>query len=132
MFRSIPLIAQLLFWFDIAYLDPRLSVGIPFGPAFFDFEVNGVISGFTATVIGLGLHQAAYSAELSRAGLLAVDDGQLEAAAALGIPRRRQFRTIVLPQAMRSILPNAANELISLFKVTEIAAGAAAPRGATR
>ncbi|WKG11277.1 amino acid ABC transporter permease [Nocardia sp. PE-7] len=119
-FRSIPLIVQLLFWFNIAYLYPRLSVGIPFGPAFFDFEVNGVISGFTAAVIGLALHQAAYSAELIRAGLLAVDDGQLEAAAALGIPRWRQFRTIVLPQAMRSILPNAANEVISLFKGTSI------------
>lgn len=119
-FRSIPLIVQLLFWFNIAYLYQRLSVGIPFGPAFFDFEVNGVISGFTAAVIGLALHQAAYSAELIRAGLLAVDQGQLEAAAALGIPKWRQFRTVVLPQAMRSILPNAANEVIGLFKGTSI------------
>lgn len=119
-FRSIPLIVQLLFWFNIAYLYQRLSVGVPFGPAFFDFEVNGVISGFTAAVIGLALHQAAYSAELIRGGLISVDPGQLEAAAALGIPKWRQFRTIVLPQAMRSILPNAANEVISLFKGTSI------------
>ncbi|GGK66168.1 amino acid ABC transporter permease [Nocardia camponoti] len=119
-FRSIPLIVQLLFWFNIAYLYQRLSLGIPFGPGFIDFEVNGVISGFSAAVIGLALHQAAYSAELIRAGLQSVDEGQLEAAAALGIPRWRQFRTIVLPQAMRSILPNAANEVISLFKSTSI------------
>ncbi|MBF6212947.1 amino acid ABC transporter permease [Nocardia puris] len=119
-FRSIPLIVQLLFWFNIAYLYQTLSLGIPFGPAFLTFEVNGVISGFTAAVIGLALHQAAYSAEIIRAGLISVDPGQLEASAALGIPRWRQFRTIVLPQAMRSILPNATNEVISLFKGTSI------------
>ena len=68
----------------------------------------------------MGLHQAAYSAEIIRAGILSVDQGQLEAAAALGIPKRRQFFKIVLPQAMRGILPNAANEVISLFKGTSI------------
>ncbi|QNG20539.1 amino acid ABC transporter permease [Rhodococcus triatomae] len=119
-FRSIPLIVQLLFWFNIAYLYQTLSVGIPFGPAFFEFEVGGVISGFTAAVIGLALHQAAYSAEIIRGGIISVDPGQVEAAKALGIPRRRQFLKIVLPQAMRSILPNAANEVISLFKGTSI------------
>ncbi|UGT60690.1 amino acid ABC transporter permease [Nocardia asteroides] len=119
-FRSIPLIVQLLFWFNIAYLYKHLSVGIPFGPAFVDFQVNGVISGFTAAVIGLALHQAAYAAEIIRAGYLAVDPGQLEASAALGIPRLRQFWTVLAPQAMRSILPNATNEVISLFKGTSI------------
>lgn len=119
-FRSIPLIVQLLFWFNIAYLYRTLSIGIPFGPGFFEFNVTGVISGFTAAVIGLALHQAAYSAEIIRAGIISVDHGQIEAADALGIPRRRQFFRIVLPQAMRSILPNAANEVISLFKGTSI------------
>ena len=119
-FRSIPLIVQLLFWFNIAYLYPRLSVGVPFGPAFFTVDVNGVISGSTAAIIGLALHQAAYSAEIVRAGIISVDQGQLEAAAALGIPKRREFFKIVLPQAMRGILPNAANEVISLFKGTSI------------
>ncbi len=119
-FRSIPLIVQLLFWFNIAYLYKRLSIGIPFGPAFFSFDVNGVISGFTAAVIGLALHQAAYSAEIIRAGIISVDPGQLEAAKSLGLPWRRQFFTIVAPQAMRGILPNAANEVISLFKGTSI------------
>jgi polar amino acid transport system permease protein len=119
-FRSIPLIVQLLFWFNIAYLYQTLSLGIPFGPSFFTFSVNGVISGMTAAVLGLALHQAAYSAEIIRAGIISVDSGQLEAAAALGIPKRRQFFKIVLPQAMRAILPNAANEVISLFKGTSI------------
>ncbi|MFE5706769.1 amino acid ABC transporter permease [Rhodococcus koreensis] len=119
-FRSIPLIVQLLFWFNITYLYQTLSLGIPFGPGFFTFEVNGVISGFTAAVIGLALHQAAYSAEIIRSGIISVDHGQIEAAQSLGIPRRRQFFKIVLPQAMRGILPNAANEVISLFKGTSI------------
>ena len=119
-FRSIPLIVQLLFWFNIAYLYQTLSLGIPFGPSFFEFNVTGVISGFTAAVIGLALHQAAYSAEIIRAGIISVDHGQIEAANALGIPRYRQFVKIVLPQAMRAILPNAANEVISLFKGTSI------------
>ncbi|OZD62480.1 amino acid ABC transporter permease [Rhodococcus sp. 14-2470-1a] len=119
-FRSIPLIVQLLFWFNIAYLYQTLTLGIPFGPAFFEFNVNNVISGSTAAIIGLALHQAAYSAEIVRAGIISVDQGQLEAAAALGIPKRREFFKIVLPQAMRGILPNAANEVISLFKGTSI------------
>jgi polar amino acid transport system permease protein len=119
-FRSIPLIVQLLFWFNIAYLYQTLSLGIPFGPSFFRFDVNNVISGSTAAIIGLALHQAAYSAEIVRAGIISVDQGQLEAAAALGIPKRREFFKIVLPQAMRGILPNAANEVISLFKGTSI------------
>ncbi|MBY4011041.1 amino acid ABC transporter permease [Rhodococcus fascians] len=119
-FRSIPLIVQLLFWFNIAYLYQTLSLGIPFGPSFFQFDVNNVISGSTAAIIGLALHQAAYSAEIVRAGIISVDQGQLEAAAALGIPKRREFFKIVLPQAMRGILPNAANEVISLFKGTSI------------
>ncbi|MFC9897328.1 amino acid ABC transporter permease [Nocardia sp. NPDC127579] len=119
-FRSIPLIVQLLFWFNIAYLYRTLTLGIPFGPSFFSVEVNGVISGFTAAVIGLALHQAAYSAEIIRAGIISVDPGQLEAARSLGLPWRRQFFTIVAPQAMRSILPNAVNEVISLFKGTSI------------
>ena len=119
-FRSIPLIVQLLFWFNIAYLYKTLSIGIPFGPSFVTVDVNNAISGMTAAVIGLALHQAAYSAEIIRAGIISVDSGQLEAAAALGIPKRRQFFKIILPQAMRSILPNAANEVISLFKGTSI------------
>ncbi|MCX4646398.1 MULTISPECIES: amino acid ABC transporter permease [unclassified Streptomyces] len=119
-FRSIPLIVQLLFWFNLAYLYKELKFGIPFGPGFFSFDTMGLVGAMSAAVLGLALHQAAYAAEIVRGGVLAVDSGQLEAAAALGIPRLRQIRRIVLPQAMRSILPNAANEVISLFKGTSI------------
>ncbi|GHH74993.1 putative amino acid ABC transporter, permease protein [Streptomyces sulfonofaciens] len=119
-FRSIPLIVQLLFWFNLAYLYRRLQFGIPFGPGFFSFDTMGLVGAMSAAVLGLALHQAAYAAEIVRGGVLAVDEGQLQAAAALGIPKLRQIRRIVLPQAMRSILPNAANEVISLFKGTSI------------
>ncbi len=119
-FRSIPLIVQLLFWFNLAYLYEELSIGIPFGPGFYSFDTVGLVGAMSAAVLGLALHQAAYAAEIVRGGVLAVDAGQLEAAASLGIPRLRRLRRIVLPQAMRSILPNAANEIVSLFKGTSI------------
>ncbi|MGX2998056.1 amino acid ABC transporter permease [Streptomyces sp. JNUCC 64] len=119
-FRSIPLIVQLLFWFNLAYLYKELQFGIPFGPGFLTFDTMGLVGAMSAAVLGLALHQAAYAAEIVRGGVLSVNAGQLQAAAALGIPRVRQIRRIVLPQAMRSILPNAANEVISLFKGTSI------------
>lgn len=126
-FRSIPLIVQLLFWFNIAYLYQTVSFGLPFGPSFGSVATNDLFGALGAAVLGLALHQAAYAAEIIRGGILSVDEGQREAASALGIPRRRQFLKIVLPQAMRSILPNAANEVISLFKGTSIVSVLAIP-----
>ncbi|AUY49844.1 amino acid ABC transporter permease [Streptomyces sp. CB01881] len=120
VFRSIPLIVQLVFWFNLSYLYKRFGFGIPFGPTFADFETVGVLGAIGAAVLGLGLHQAAFAAEIIRGGVIAVDAGQREAAAALGVPRRRQAWRIVLPQAMRGILPAAANEVISLFKGTSV------------
>ncbi|MFD8963493.1 amino acid ABC transporter permease [Streptomyces sp. NPDC059568] len=119
-FRSIPLIVQLLFWFNLAYLYQELGVGVPFGPVLWSFDTMNLVGAMSAAVIGLALHQAAYAAEIVRGGIISVEGGQLEAAAALGIPRLRQIRRILLPQAMRGILPNAANEVISLFKGTSI------------
>ncbi|MGW2254552.1 amino acid ABC transporter permease [Kitasatospora sp. NPDC001660] len=119
-FRSIPLIVQLVFWFNLSYLYKQLGVGVPFGPTFLSFDTNSLLGATGAAVLGLALHQAAYAAEIIRAGVIAVDGGQSEAAAALGIPRLRQVRRIILPQAMRAILPNAANEVVSLFKGTSI------------
>ncbi|MBJ7453596.1 MAG: amino acid ABC transporter permease [Blastococcus sp.] len=120
VFRSVPLILQLLLWYNLAYLYQTLEFGIPFGPSFASVETLSLIDKFGAAILGLGLHQAAYSAEIVRAGILSVDQGQLEAAASLGIPRRRQNTRIVLPQAMRSIVPTAVNEIIGLFKGTSI------------
>jgi polar amino acid transport system permease protein len=118
VFRSVPVILQLLFWYNLAILYRTLTVGVPFGPGFAEFDTLQLVSPLAAATLGLGLAQAAYSSEVVRAGLLSVDAGQLEAAAALGIPRRRQFFRIVLPQAMRSIVPTAANEVIGMVKGT--------------
>jgi polar amino acid transport system permease protein len=120
IFRSVPLILQLLFWYNLALLYKTLSFGIPFGPGFFEIGTMNLIGPVTAAVLGLALHQAAYAAEVVRSGFLGVDQGQLEAAAALGIPRWRRFRRIQLPQAMRTIVPTAANELIGLVKGTSV------------
>jgi polar amino acid transport system permease protein len=120
VFRSVPLIVQLLFWANLGYLYDRLQVGVPFGPGFFSVETSGLVSSMGAALLGLALHEAAYAAEIVRAGIISVDQGQLEAAAALGIPRGRQFRRILLPQAMRAILPSAANELVNLLKSTSV------------
>ncbi|MEW2395158.1 amino acid ABC transporter permease [Streptomyces sp. NPDC046862] len=120
IFRSIPMIVQLVFWFNLSALYDRLGVGIPFGPVFWSVDSNSLIGTMGAALIGLSLHQAAYAAEIVRGGVIAVDHGQLEAAAALGIPRLRQIRRIVLPQAMRAILPTAGNEIIGLLKGTSV------------
>ncbi|RII09365.1 Inner membrane amino-acid ABC transporter permease protein YecS [Streptomyces sp. YIM 130001] len=120
VFRSIPMIVQLVFWFNLSALYERLGIGIPFGPVFWSVDSNSLIGTIGAAVIGLTLHQAAYAAEIVRGGVLAVDEGQLEAAAALGLPRLRQICRIVLPQAMRAILPTAGNEIIGLLKGTSV------------
>ncbi|GAT79998.1 amino acid ABC transporter permease [Streptomyces sp. F-3] len=120
IFRSIPMIVQLVFWFNLSALYEKLGLGIPFGPVFWSIDSNSLIGTIGAAVIGLTLHQAAYTAEIVRGGVIAVDHGQLEAAAALGIPRLRQIRRIVLPQAMRAILPTAGNEIIGLLKGTSV------------
>jgi polar amino acid transport system permease protein len=120
IFRSIPMIVQLVFWFNLGALYRELGVGIPFGPVLWSVDSNDLIGTMGAALIGLSLHQAAYAAEIVRGGVLAVDGGQLEAAAALGIPRARQIRRIVLPQAMRAILPTAGNEIVGLLKGTSV------------
>ncbi|MEU9856288.1 amino acid ABC transporter permease [Streptomyces sp. NPDC047974] len=120
IFRSIPMIVQLVFWFNLSALYEELGVGIPFGPVLWSVDSNSLIGTIGAAVIGLTLHQAAYAAEIVRGGVIAVDQGQQEAAAALGIPRLRQIRRIVLPQAMRAILPTAGNEIIGLLKGTSV------------
>jgi polar amino acid transport system permease protein len=117
-FRSVPLVVQIIVWYNLGYLYPTLGLGTPFTTDFWivEFPTVNLISAFAAAILGLGLHQAAYSAEIIRGGLLSVDQGQTEAAAALGIPARKRLLRIVLPQAMRSIVPNATNEIIGLVK----------------
>jgi polar amino acid transport system permease protein len=120
LFRGTPLIAQLLFWNFLGALYPRLSLGVPFGPEFVSFETKTLISVFVAALLGLGLNEAAYMAEIVRAGIQSVDAGQTEAAGALGMSRAQALRRVILPQAMRVIIPPTGNETISMLKTTSL------------
>jgi len=119
-FRGTPQLVQLLFWNFISALYPRISIGIPFGPEFFHVSSNSLITPFVAAILGLGLNEAAYMAEIVRAGIISVDEGQTEAAAALGMTRLQTMRRIVLPQAMRVIIPPTGNETISMLKTSSL------------
>jgi polar amino acid transport system permease protein len=120
LFRGTPVITQLIFWNFLASLYPRLGLGIPFGPTFVSVDTNAVISVFAASLLGLGLNEAAYMAEIVRGGIQSVDPGQSEAAGALGLSRTQTLRRIVLPQAMRVIVPPTGNETISMLKTTSL------------
>jgi polar amino acid transport system permease protein len=120
LFRGTPVITQLIFWNFLAALYPRLGLGIPFGPTFVSVDTNAVISVFAASLLGLGLNEAAYMAEIVRGGIQSVDPGQTEAAGALGLSRTQTLRRIVLPQAMRVIVPPTGNETISMLRTTSL------------
>ncbi|QFZ20840.1 amino acid ABC transporter permease [Saccharothrix syringae] len=120
LFRGIPPLVQLLFWFNLAYLLPRLSIGVPFGPTFQSWSTNDLITPLTAALIGLTLHEAAYMGEVVRAGILSVDPGQRDAAMAMGFTGGQTFLRVVLPQAMRVIIPPSGSQFISLLKGTSL------------
>ena len=120
LFRSVPLIVVLLILFNFSALYKTLSLGVPFGPSFFRFDENKLATELVVATIGLSLNEAAYAAEVVRGGILSVGRGQREAAAALGLPRWYQFRRIVLPQALRAIVPAYVNQLIGLIKGTSL------------
>ncbi|MDH6133045.1 polar amino acid transport system permease protein [Kitasatospora sp. MAA4] len=120
LFRSIPPLVQLLLWFNIGALYPTLGLGIPFGPEFLTVRTVNLFGPLLTSVIGLTLLEAGYAAEVVRGGILAVDQGQWEAAQSLGLGRLRVLRRIVLPQAMRSIVPTAGNMLVGALKGTSI------------
>lgn len=119
-FRGTPIYTQLVFWGLVSVLYPRLSLGVPFGPEFFSFSTRDVITAFWAALFGLALNEAAYLAEIVRAGLTSVDVGQTEAAKALGMKGGTILRRVVLPQAMRVIVPPTGNETISMLKTTSL------------
>ncbi|WP_062522340.1 amino acid ABC transporter permease [Demequina silvatica] len=120
LFRGTPIYTQLVFWGLISVLYPKLSLGVPFGPEFLTFDTATVITAFWAALLGLGLNEAAYLAEIVRAGLGSVDKGQEEAARALGMKEATILRRIVIPQAMRVIVPPTGNETISMLKTTSL------------
>jgi polar amino acid transport system permease protein len=120
-FRGTPLYVQLLFWGFFGALYKTIDLGIPFGPSFIHLNTNATITLYVAALLGFGLNEGAYMAEIVRAGILSVDEGQTEAAQSLGMGRLQIMRLIVLPQAMRVILPPTGNETISMLKNTSLA-----------
>ncbi|MGH2905385.1 MAG: amino acid ABC transporter permease [Solirubrobacterales bacterium] len=122
IFRGTPVVVQLLLWFFIAAVFPHVSIGIPFGgPEIFGGSSKDLITPWMAAIFGFGFNEAAYMAEIVRAGINSVDEGQEEAACALGLSRMQTMRRIILPQAMRVIIPPTGNETISMLKTTSIA-----------
>jgi polar amino acid transport system permease protein len=126
-FRGTPLLVQVIFWFNLSAIYPRLSIGIPFGPDWVSGSSNSLITPMVAASLALILNEAAYMAEIVRAGILSVDEGQSEAAAALGLRRLQVIRTIVLPQAMRVIIPPVGNDTINMLKYTSLVSVIALP-----
>ena len=120
LFRGTPILVQLLFWFFLGTVLPEVGLGIPFGPDLVSGETSEVITPFMAAILGLGLNEAAYMAEIVRAGIGSVDKGQTEAAEALGMSPVTTYRRVVLPQAARLIVPPAANQTISMLKLTSL------------
>jgi len=119
-FRGTPVLVQILFWFNVAALYPSFSIGIPFGPQFTSVDLTTLITPFVAGMLALGLNEGAYMAEIVRAGIISVDEGQTEAAQSLGMGRLLTMRRVVLPQAMRVIIPPTGNETISMLKTTSL------------
>ncbi len=119
-FRGTPLLVQLLFWYNIAALYPKIALGVPFGPSVIHADANTLITPFAAGILGLGLNEGAYMAEIVRAGIISVDEGQADAAQSLGMTRLQTMRRIVLPQAMRVIIPPTGNETISMLKSSSL------------
>jgi polar amino acid transport system permease protein len=121
LFRGTPVYVQLLLWGYIAILYPSFAIGIPFTHVYlFQFGANSVFIPFNAAVAALGLNEGAYFSEIVRSGLIAVDEGQTEAAMSLGMTRGQTLRFVVLPQAMRVIIPPTGNEVISMLKTTSL------------
>jgi len=122
-FRGTPVYVQILLWGNIGILYPRFFLGIPFTSwTFAEVNSSRIIGGFVAAILALGLNEAAYAAELVRAGIISVEKGQTEAAQSLGMSPTLTMRRVILPQAMRVIIPPMGNETISMLKTTALVA----------
>ncbi len=119
-FRGTPVLVQLIFWFNLAFLFPTLTLAIPFTNIGYQWDMNTLMTGFNAAMLGLALNLGAYAAETVRAGIQAVDVGQSEAASSIGMTPAQRMRIVVLPQAGRIILPPIGNEFISMLKTTSL------------
>lgn len=119
-FRGTPVLVQLVFWYNLGYLFPTLDLGVPFLEPLYSLPTNDVVTPLTAAILGLGLNEAAYLAEIIRAGIISIPQGQHEAATSIGMTRRQAMRRVVLPQAMRVIVPPTGNETIGMLKTTSM------------
>ena len=127
IFRGTPLLVQILLWNFISALYPTIDLGIPFGPSFVHLNANDFITPFLAGTLALSLNEGAYMAEIVRAGIISVEEGQTDASQALGLTRAQTMRHVVLPQAMRVIIPPTGNETISMLKNTVLVSVIAIP-----
>lgn len=116
LFRGTPLLVQLLIWFNLSIVFKTVSI-----PGIFSASMNDVMTPFVAALLGLGVNEGAYIAEIVRGGIMSVDSGQREAAAAIGMSKSKTMRRIVLPQALRVIVPPLGNEFIALLKYSSLA-----------
>ncbi|MGH3703371.1 MAG: amino acid ABC transporter permease, partial [Agromyces sp.] len=120
VFRGTPVYVQLVFWGLLSTIYTSIDLGVPFMEPWVSYPTTALLNTFWLAVIGLALNESAYMAEIVRAGLLSVDPGQTEAATALGMSWGKSMRRIVLPQAMRVIIPPTGNEVISMLKTTSL------------
>lgn len=127
-FRGVPPLVQMIFWFNLATLVPNITIGIPFiGPQIASYDTNTLISSFAAAILGLAFTESAYAAEMLRAGIMAVSKGQAEAARTLGMPEAMVMRRIILPQAVKIVIPPIGNDFISMLKFTSLVSVLATP-----
>jgi polar amino acid transport system permease protein len=119
-FRGTPLLVQLIFWYNISALYPEISIGIPFGPTFWQGNANELITPFAVAILGLALNEGAYMAEIVRGGIVGIDRGQSESAKALGMTHMQTLRRVVLPQAVKVIIPPTGNQTILMLKTTSL------------
>jgi polar amino acid transport system permease protein len=120
IFRGTPVYVQLVFWGLMPTIYKSVQLGVPFGPSFFHLNLQGLSIPFLLAIVGLALNEAAYMAEIIRAGISSVPEGQSEASTALGMSWGMTMRRTVLPQAMRVIIPPTGNEVISMLKTTSL------------
>lgn len=122
VFLSVPGLVQLIFWYNLAIVFPTIELRLPLFGTLWSGQTNAIINAMTASMIGLGLHEAAYFSEVIRSGILSVNKGQVEAAQSLGIPAHRVLLNIVLPQALRVMLPSGMARVVALMKDTALVA----------
>lgn len=119
-FRGTPIYTQLAFWGLFAVLFPAISITIPFGPELFSIDSRWIVTPAVAAIAGLSFNESAYLAEIFRAGFRAIDHGQTEAAQAVGMSQTKIWTRILIPQAMRTIIPPTGNETIGMLKMTSL------------